>query len=131
MTNKTKHKILTYIIALVWIANGLFCKMLHLVPRHEEIVSRILGGTYAKPLTLIIGFAEIVMAIWILTRYKSKLNAITQIAIVATMNIIELLIVPDLLLWGNLNIIFAFLFIALVYYNEFVLNKNPNAYITV
>jgi hypothetical protein len=43
----------------------------------------------------------------------------TQIAIVATMNVIEFFIVPDLLLWGKMNSVFALLFIGLVYYQEF------------
>ena len=118
-----KHKILTYFIATVWFANGLFCKVFNLVPRHEQIVARILGNDHSRLLTLLIGLAETVMAIWVLTRFKSKLNAITQMTVVATMNIIEFIVVPDLLLWGRLNIVFAFMFIGLVYYNEFVLNK--------
>ena len=131
MTNEKKSKILIYLIAAIWIANGLFCKVLNLVPRHEEIVARILGNDYSRLLTILIGLAEIVMAIWILTKFKSKLNAIFQMVVVATMNIIEFIAVPDLLLWGKLNIIFAFLFIGLVYYNEFVLNKKPNSPITI
>lgn len=126
MTDENKHKILTYCIAAVWLANGLFCKVLNLVPRHEQIVARILGNDYSRLLTLLIGFAEIVMAIWVLTKFKSKLNAIAQMTVVATMNIIEFTIVPDLLLWGRLNIVFAFMFVGLVYYNEFVLNKKLN-----
>lgn len=124
--NRKIHKILTYCIATVWLINGLFCKVLNLVPRHQQIVVRILGNDYSQTLTLIIGLAEIVMSIWVLTRFKSKLNAITQMVVVATMNIIEFITVSELLLWGKLNIIFAFMFIGLVYYNEFVFNKtNP------
>jgi hypothetical protein len=117
------NKIITICIALVWIANGLFCKVLHLVPRHEQIVASILGTAYAHPLTIAIGCSEITMAIWILTRIKTRLNAIAQIIIVATMNTIEFLLAPDLLLWGKLNSVFAFLFILLVFYNAFYLNK--------
>jgi DoxX-like family len=123
----TLNKIITICIALVWIANGLFCKVLHLVPRHEQIVARILGTAYAHPLTIAIGCSEIVMAIWILTRIKTRLNAIAQIIIVATMNTIEFLLAPDLLLWGKLNSVFAFLFILLVFYNAFYLNKKTIA----
>lgn len=112
-----------YLIASVWLINGLVCKVLNLVPRHEEIVERILGSDQSRLLTILIGSSEIIMAVWILTKYKSKLNAIAQITIVATMNILEFTIVPDLLLWGRLNSIFALLFVALVFYNEFVLNK--------
>lgn len=108
---------------MVWIVNGLFCKVLHFVPRHEQIVARILGNDYSRPLTIAIGISEIFMALWILSRYKTRLNAIAQIAIVVAMNTIEFFLAPDLLLWGKLNAVFAFLFILIVFYNEFYLNK--------
>jgi hypothetical protein len=117
------HKILTYCIATVWIANGLFCKVLNLVPRHEQIVANILGDDHSRLLTILIGLSEIIMAVWILSAYKTKLNTIAQIAVVATMNTLEFILVPDLLLWGKLNSLFAFIFILVVYYNEFYLNK--------
>lgn len=117
------HKILTYLIAAVWFANGFFCKVLNLVPRHEQIVARILGTEYSQTLTIVIGLAEIAMSVWILTGFKSKLNAVVQITVVAIMNIIEFTVVPDLLLWGRLNIVFAFLFIGIVYFNEFILTQ--------
>jgi uncharacterized membrane protein YphA (DoxX/SURF4 family) len=123
MTNRRIYKILTYSIATVWIANGLFCKVLNLVPRHEQIVAKILGDDYSKPLTILIGLSEIIMAIWILSGYKTKLSAFAQIAVVATMNTLEFILVPDLLLWGKLNSFFAFLFISVVYFKEFYLNK--------
>ncbi|HPH20717.1 MAG TPA: DoxX-like family protein [Haliscomenobacter sp.] len=123
MANNRIHTILTYCIAMVWMANGLFCKVLNLVPRHEQIVARILGETYARPLTLAIGLAEIGMAIWVLSRIKPRLNAVLQMAVVAIMNTLEFFMVPDLLLWGKLNAFFAFLFVLLIYYHEFHLYK--------
>ena len=123
MTMTRIHKMLTYCIATVWIANGLFCKVLNLVPRHEQIVARILGDDHSRLLTILIGLSEIIMAVWILSAYKTKLNAIAQIAVVATMNTLEFILVPDLLLWGKLNSLFAFIFILVVHYNEFYLNK--------
>lgn len=126
MTNLNKqhvHKVLTYTIAAVWLVNGLFCKVLGLVPRHQEIVAQILGREYAKPITLCIGFAEILMAIWIISGWKSRLNAILQILIIVMMNILEFTIIPNLLLWGKMNIIFAVMFCALIFYNEFILSK--------
>ena len=125
MTKTRIYKILTYSIATVWITNGLFCKVLNLIPRHEQIVGRILhmDRPSANIFTILIGFSEIIMAIWILSGYKTKLNAIAQILIVATMNTLEFILVPDLLLWGKLNSLFAFIFILVVYYNEFYLNK--------
>ena len=124
MKNKNLHKSLTLLISAVWLANGLFCKVLNLVPRHEQIVARILGEDYSRPLTILIGLSEVVMAAWVLSKFKSKLNATTQILVVAVMNTLEFILVPDLLLWGKLNSFYAVVFIGLVYYNEFVLNKN-------
>jgi hypothetical protein len=121
---KLKKGILTYIIAIVWFVNGFFCKVLNFVPRHQEIVSRILGNEYASILTKTIGFSEIIMTIWILSKFKSRLNAIMQILIISVMNIMEFFTVPNLLLWGKLNSVFAFLFILLIYYNEFMFNKS-------
>ncbi len=123
MTNRKIYKILTFCIATVWIVNGLFCKVLNLVPRHEQIVARILGDDYSRVLTVLIGLSEIAMAIWVLSKFKSKLNAIAQIVIVGIMNTLEFILVPDLLLWGKLNSLFAFIFILVVYFNEFYLNK--------
>lgn len=110
-------------MATVWLVNGLYCKVLNLVPRHQQIVGQILGNAYSKPLTMLIGLCEIAMAVWILSGVKTKLNAVTQIIVVASMNAIEFLLAPNLLLWGKFNSVFAFLFILVVYFNEFYLNK--------
>jgi hypothetical protein len=93
--------------------------VLNLVPRHQEIIARILGNEHARLLTLFIGLSEIAMAVWILSGIRNRLNTIIQILIIASMNILEFILVPDLLLWGKANIIFAFMFVLLIYYNEF------------
>jgi uncharacterized membrane protein YphA (DoxX/SURF4 family) len=123
MKKTSIYKLLSGCIATVWIVNGLFCKVLNLVPRHEQIVARILGDDHSRLFTILIGLSEIIMAVWILYGYKTKLNAIVQMTIVATMNILEFILVPDLLLWGKLNSLFALIFIIVVYFNEFYLNK--------
>lgn len=126
MKNKQLSIILTYVIAFVWVANGLFCKVLNLVPRHQEIVARILGDDYARPLTFLIGISEVIMSIWILSGYKSKWNTWTQIGVVGLMNTLEFILVPDLLLWGKLNSVFALMFILVVYFQEFKLRSKLN-----
>lgn len=120
------HKPLTYLIALVWLANGLLCKVLNLVPRHQEIVETILKLDNGRPLTIAIGLAETGMAVWIVSGFRSRLNAILQIIIIATMNILESIYAPDLLLWGRWNGMFAFLFILVIYGNEFYLKKRAH-----
>ena len=119
----TRHKLINYFIATVWVANGLFCKVLNLVPRHQQIVANILGDDYSQPLTILIGLSEIGMSIWILSGLWTRLNAATQILVIATMNVLEFVLVPHLLMWGKANAIFAFMFILLIYYNEFHLTK--------
>lgn len=130
MNRRQTNKILNIFIATVWLVNGLFCKVLNLVPRHQEIVSKILrlDSTSAKIITILIGISEVLLVVWILSRIKHRLNAIVQIVIIGTMNTLEFVLAPELLLWGKVNSVFAFLFIILIYYNEFVLNnKNQNA----
>jgi hypothetical protein len=94
----TINKLLNFLIAAVWLVNGLFCKVLNYVPRHREIVAGILGSEHALLFTKAIGFAEIAMAIWIVSGFLAKLNTITQVLIIATMNIIEFILAPGLLL---------------------------------
>ena len=119
---------MSWLIAAVWMINGLFCKVLNLEPRHQEIVARILGTEFSY-LTFLIGLAEAGMAIWIISGVKKRLAAVTQIAVVAAMNILEFFIAPDLLLWGKWNAFFALGFIVLIFYNEFRSSKKTTAQI--
>ena len=123
ITHKSIGIMLNLFIATVWFVNGLFCKVLNLVERHEHIVSQILGTSYSRVLTLVIGVLEIFMAIWILSTIKPKLNAITQITVIIIMNILELTITKDLLLWGAYNVVFAFMFVIIIYYKNFIIDK--------
>jgi hypothetical protein len=115
--------ILTISISLVWLINGLFCKLLNFVPRHEEIVARILGPEHATFFTKAIGIAEMLMFVWIISRIRSRWCAIMQMVIIATMNTIEFILAPDLLLYGKANALVALFFIAVIFYNEFILGK--------
>lgn len=124
MRRKKIHLIISILISIIWLVNGLICKVLNFVPRHEQIVKSILGEENARTFTLLIGISEIIMAIWVVSKYKSRINAIAQIIVVSLMNTLEFILVPDLLLWGKFNSFFALIFIGVVYYNEFVLNNN-------
>ena len=128
MTAGYRFLSLNYFIAAVWLVNGLFCKVFNLVPRHQLIVAGIMGDEHAGFLTLAIGIAETGMALWIASGHFRKLAAITQIACIASMNILEFILVPELLLWGKANSLFAFLFIILVYYNGFYNMKKQEVY---
>ena len=126
MNSRKTHNVITFVIAIVWAFNGLFCKVFNLVPRHQQIVGEILFDDYSRVLTILIGLSELLMAIWVISNFQSRLNAITQISLVGLMNVLEFILVPNLLFWGKLNSMFAILFILLIYFNEFYLNKkNP------
>jgi hypothetical protein len=104
------------VFALVWWINGLGCKVLDLVPRHRQIVARILGDEHALALTRAIGFAEIVMGVWILSQWKWRWSAGAQILTVLAMNVIEFQLAPDLLLFGHANAIIALTYALIVAY---------------
>jgi hypothetical protein len=126
MPHHLRYKLINYIIALVWLANGLFCKVLNLVPRHEQIVSKILNIADARLFTVLIGVSEMAMAAWILSGIKPRWNAFTQIFIIGLMNALEFILVPNLLLWGRLNAVFAMLLMIIICYNEFINRKIIN-----
>ena len=117
------YQILRIGFAMVWFVNGFYCKIMGFVPRHEFIVAKILGYDYAQLLTLAIGFGEVIMGFWILSGIKPKVNAVIQILLVLTMNVLEVILVPELLLWGSMNMLFAILFVLLIFINEFILAK--------
>lgn len=126
ISSRTLKLILTYLIALVWLLNGLYCKLLNFVPRHQLIVARILGPEHASLFTRLIGLSEILMAIWIISRIQHRLNAITQMIIIAVMNTIEFFYARDLLLFGKWNAVLAIVLIAVIYVNEFVLKRKQS-----
>ena len=102
-------------VAGVWLANGLVCKVLDVVPRHRQIVERVLGLDDAALLTKAIGFGEILIGLWVLTGLFPRLATWFQITLVATMNVLEFWLAPDLLLHGRLNLPLALVFTGVLY----------------
>jgi hypothetical protein len=52
-------------------------------------------------------------------RYR-RLGSGLQLVLIGTMNLLEALLAPDLLLWGHFNALFAALFMLLIYWHEFL-----------
>lgn len=103
-----------WFLAAVWLVNGLWCKVLDGVPRHRLIVGRVLGEEYAGELTVAIGLGEMLLALMILLGWRMRLLFGLQAALVLAMNILEMLLAPDLLLWGHVNMVFACCFVFLL-----------------
>ena len=83
--------------ATVW---GIFgvVKIFDLVPRHRLIVAGILGDAVSVPVTLLIGGAEVAMALWILSGIHPRTCIVVQTMVIATMNALEISMARDLLL---------------------------------
>lgn len=87
-------------------------------------MAQILGSSLAGTFTLWIGICETALGIWILTGKRIKETAVFQILLIGTMNTIEFIMVPELLLWGKLNALFAFLIILVIYINAFFVQRD-------
>ena len=114
--------VLRMIMASVWLGMGLGAKVLGLVPRHREIVARILGEAHADVITVMIGVSEIGMAVWILSGIRCRLCGMIQIGLVVVMNLLEVVLARDLLLFGAGNLLVAVGFVAFVW---FAMSKCP------
>ncbi len=112
--NKPSSLPLRLFFAAVWLVNGVWCKILDEVPRHREIVARILGEDHSLALTRMIGAGEVLTALWILSGMRWKWSCAAQISAVLLMNVIEFFVVPDLLLFGRFNSLIALAYISLV-----------------
>lgn len=111
------HVVARVLFASVWWANGLLCKVLGMVPRHQEIVARILGEAHAHGMTLLIGAAEVLFGCWIFSGWKWRWSAALQVAGVLLMNVIEFFLARDLLLFGGWNAAIALAYCAVVMYS--------------
>ena len=93
--------------------------MLGRVPRHQQIVAHILGSEHAPEITKAIGFGEIGLGLWVATGLRKQQTAWLQIALIATMNILEGILAEHLLLWGRWNALFAGILIGIVWWSAF------------
>jgi hypothetical protein len=89
-------------LAAVWLVSGLVAKLLGLVPRHQAIVARFFGESLAWPMTKVIGTAEVVMALWILSGRERMTCAVLQAVAIIAMNSLELWGARDLVLFPRL-----------------------------
>lgn len=80
-------------IALVWLYNGLWCKLLLGCPDHAEIVAGAAAdlGLHATPVLWALGAAETALAIWVLTGRGARAAAWVQTLLVVGMNAAGLL----------------------------------------
>ena len=92
------HKLLTVFIGCVWVFHGLFSKLAGGIPRHRQIVGRILGEGIADQATLMIGILEISLGLWIFSGIQRRTCAWVQTLALISMNFLEILLAKDLLI---------------------------------
>jgi hypothetical protein len=75
-------------VALVWLYQGLWCKLLARCPSHAVIVSPLpppIGGAAALLLP-ILGAIELMFALWVASAWRSRLAAMAQTTLLILMN---------------------------------------------
>jgi hypothetical protein len=75
-------------IASVWIYQGLWCKVLGRMPRHQEIVGTVpfLNAARAHRALVGVGLLECVIALWVLSGRGASEVALMQTFLLAAMN---------------------------------------------
>jgi DoxX-like family len=105
-------------VALVWLYQGFWCKLLGRMPRHEAVIgaARFLSASQAHAALLILGAFECILAGWVLTGRQARKAALAETALLLAMNTGGILwasrIIPDPV--GMLLHNFAFVLLAWV-----------------
>lgn len=95
------------VLAAIWICFGALYKVANLVPRHRQIVARIVGPGTARWLTPGIGLAEIGLGLWVASGLYPILCMTVMTCAIGAMNTIEiwraknLLVAPVPMVAGN------------------------------
>src|SRR5262245_23321175 len=75
-------------IALVWIYQGLWCKVLGQAPRHQAILNTLPVLTSAEAHSVLIasGLLECGIAVWVISGWRPTQGALLQTALLVGMN---------------------------------------------
>lgn len=75
-------------IALVWLYEGLWCKLLGRMPSQQRVAEAVpfLGPAWAPRSLKALGLVECGLAVWVLSGWEPVLAAATQTALLVVMN---------------------------------------------
>lgn len=87
-SNKPDPKLIRVSIALVWLYEGLWCKLLGGVPHHLAVVTAMpfIGPAAASVVLMALGLAECCIAVWVLTGLRMRAAALAQTILLIAMN---------------------------------------------
>jgi uncharacterized membrane protein YphA (DoxX/SURF4 family) len=109
-------KLLPILIGSVWIFHGFYSKISNGIPRHRQIVERILGEGIADRATLGIGILEILLGLWVFSGIQRRACALVQTMALVSMNFLEILLAGDLLISAPGMVALNLGFISLIWY---------------
>ncbi len=116
LNSRNFHRFLTILIGSVWVFHGLYSKISDGIPRHRQIVERILGEGLADFATLFIGVSEVLLGLWVFTCLWRKACALVQTLALVSMNFLEILLAKDLLISAPGMVALNLAFLSLVWY---------------
>jgi hypothetical protein len=94
-------KLIRLSIALVWIYEGLWCKVLAGAPHHLAVVSAVpfFDPVAARAVLVLLGLVECGIGIWVLAAWQLRWAAMVQTVLLACMNAAGLIwawrLIPD------------------------------------
>lgn len=82
------NKLIRIAIALVWLYQGFWCKVLGGVPRHEAIIASVpfIGSAAGRVALIMLGLLECGIGLWVLSGRWMRQVAIVQTTLLAAMN---------------------------------------------
>jgi uncharacterized membrane protein YphA (DoxX/SURF4 family) len=82
------NKLIHVAIALVWLYQGFWCKVLGGIPRHEAVIAAVpfIGSAASRNALIALGLLECGIGLWVLTGRWMREVAILQTALLAAMN---------------------------------------------
>jgi len=82
------HKVIRLSIALVWLYEGLWCKVLGGVPSHAAVISSVpfIGPAGSRVVLITLGLVECGIATWVLSGLRMRQAAIVQTGLLVAMN---------------------------------------------
>lgn len=86
------------LIGIVWVFHGLYSKLLDGIPRHRQIVARVLGEKHAGLAVKAIGLGEVALGVWAFSGAERVGCATVQTAALVAMNALEIALAGDLLI---------------------------------
>lgn len=86
-------------VAAVWVYEGLWCKLLGREPNQVRVVGAVprWGARFGGPFLKLLGLIEVLLAVWVLSRFAPVLCALAQTALLVALNICGLLFARHLI----------------------------------